>query len=107
MAAEKQHPEVKRLDELFADEPDRLSRLSFEVAGLYFDWSKTHLDAALIAQSVARAERMGFAAARDALFAGEIVNPSEQRAATHVAERGNGAPDEVDLAAARRQRMRA
>ena len=50
---------------------------------------------------------MGFAAARDALFAGDIVNPSEGRPATHVAERGSGAPDEVDLATARRQRMRA
>ncbi len=103
MAAKK----LKRLDALFAAEPDRLSRLTFTAAGLYFDWSKTHLDQSLIADMTARAERMGFAAARDALFAGEIVNPSEQRAATHVAERGNGAPDEVDLAAARRQRMRA
>ena len=50
---------------------------------------------------------MGFAAARDALFAGGIVNSSENGAATHVAERGNGAPEDVDLAAARRQRMRA
>ena len=56
---------------------------------------------------LARAERMGFAAARDALFAGEIVNPSEGRPATHVAERDSGAPEDVDLATARRQRMRA
>src|SRR5207302_8750059 len=42
-----------------------------------------------------------------ALFAGEIVNQSEGRAASHVAERGSGAPDDVDLATARRQRMRA
>jgi glucose-6-phosphate isomerase len=98
---------IKRLDELFAAEPDRLSRLSFEVAGIYFDWSKTHLDASLIERFSERAERMGFAAARDALFAGAVVNPSENRAATHVAERGSGAPDEVDLATARRQRMRA
>src|SRR6185312_7740425 len=55
----------------------------------------------------ARAERMGFLAAREALFGGAIVNPSEGRPATHVAERGSGAPDEVDLATARRQRMRA
>ena len=41
------------------------------------------------------------------LFAGEIVNPSEGRPATHVAERGSGAPEDVDLATARRQRMRA
>jgi glucose-6-phosphate isomerase len=101
-----QHP-IKRLDELFAAEPDRLSRLSFEVAGLYFDWSKTHLDQELIGEFLARAEATGFSAARDALFAGEVVNPSEGRPATHVAERGSGAPEDVDLATARRQRMRA
>ena len=102
-----QSPSIKRLDELFAVEPDRLSRLSFEVAGLYFDWSKTHLDRTIVEQSLARAEDMRFVAARDALFAGEIVNSSEGRPATHVAERGSGAPDDVDLATDRRQRMRA
>jgi glucose-6-phosphate isomerase len=107
MAGERQQDAIKRLDELFAAEPDRLSRLSFEVAGLYFDWSKTPLDQALFDEFTARAERMGFSAARDALFAGEIVNRSEGRPATHVAERGSGAPEDVDLAAARRQRMRA
>jgi glucose-6-phosphate isomerase len=100
-------PSIKRLDELFAAEPDRLSRLSFEVAGLYFDWSKTHLDQAVIAEFGGRAEAMGFVAARDALFAGEIVNPSEGRPATHVAERGSGSPEDVDVATSRRQRMRA
>src|SRR5947209_10260119 len=99
-AAAMQQPSIKRLDELFAAEPDRLGRLSFEVAGLYFDWSKTHLDRVIVDQFLARAEAMGFDEARDALFAGEIVNPSEDRPATHVAERGSGAPDEVDLATA-------
>src|SRR5436305_654214 len=106
-AAAMQSPSIKRLDELFAAEPDRLSRLSFEVAGLYFDWSKTHLDVAVLEKSLARAGAMGFAAAREALYAGEIVNASEGCPATHVAERGSGAPDDVDLATARRQRMRA
>ena len=64
-----QSPSIKRLDELFSAEPDRLSRMSFDIAGLYFDWSKTHLDREVIEQSVARADRMGFAAARDNLFA--------------------------------------
>ncbi|MEO6224748.1 MAG: glucose-6-phosphate isomerase, partial [Sphingomicrobium sp.] len=99
------HP--MRLDELFAAEPDRLSKLTFEAAGLYFDWAKTHLDATLVAQFADRAEQAGFAAARDALFNGSVVNPSEDRAATHVAERGSGAPNDVELATARRQRMRA
>jgi glucose-6-phosphate isomerase len=107
MAREHEHKGRRTLAELFAAEPDRLSRLSFEVAGLYFDWSKTHLDHSLIERFISRAERMGFAAARDALFAGEIVNQSEGRPATHVAERGSGAPEDVDLATARRQRMRA
>lgn len=102
-----QQSPIKRLDELFAAEPDRLSRLTFEAAGIYFDWSKTHLDQDLIGGFVARSEALGFSAARDALFSGEIVNRSEGRPATHVAERASGAPEEVDLANARRQRMRA
>jgi glucose-6-phosphate isomerase len=65
------------------------------------------LDQDLIVELEARADRMGFAAARDALFAGKIVNPSENRSATHIAERGSGSPDDVELATARRQRMRA
>ena len=98
---------IKRLDELFAAEPDRLASLSFDVAGLYFDWSKTHLDQSVLDGITARAVQMGFAAKRDALFAGDIVNVSEGRPVTHIAERGNGAPADVDLAAARHQRTRA
>jgi len=105
-AAMEQKP-IKRLDELFAAEPDRLSKLSFEVAGIYFDWSKTHLDEGLVRDFLYRAEEKGFAAAREALFSGEVVNPSEGRPATHVAERGSGAPEDVRLATARRERMRA
>jgi glucose-6-phosphate isomerase len=107
MAERQQKAAEKTLRQLFEAEPDRLSRLTFETAGIYFDWSKTHLDRAFIEQSLDRADRMGFAETRDALFSGGIVNPSEGRAATHVAERGSGSPDEVDLATARRQRMRA
>src|SRR5690349_5218080 len=107
MAERPAQAQTRTLEELFKAEPDRLSRLSFELAGLYFDWSKTHLDGGVIKAFVKRAERMGFRQARDALFSGEIVNPSEGRPATHVAERGSGSPDDVDLATARRLRMRA
>jgi len=99
--------QVKRLVELFESEPDRLSRLSFEIAGIYFDWSKTHLDAALMEAFGQLTKAMGLDAAKEALFTGGIVNPSEGRPAEHVAERGNGAPEAVDLAAVRRQRTRA
>ena len=66
-----------RLDELFEAEPDRLSRLAHDVAGIRFDWSKTHLDAGLTDAFAKLAEERKFAAARDALFAGEIVNVTE------------------------------
>ena len=105
MAGTQQQPELKGLDELFAAEPDRLSRFAFDLAGIHFDWSKTHLDGQLVEQFIERSKRMGFAKARDALFSGGIVNPSEGRPATHVAERGSGAPDDIDLAIGRRQRM--
>ncbi len=107
MPSRQEHPPTPSLEDLFKVEPDRLSRFGFEAAGLYFDWSKTHLDERRVAGFIDRAEQMGFAAARDALFAGEVVNPSEGRPATHVSERGSGAPGDVDLATARRQRMRA
>ena len=55
MAERAQKGRVKRLDELFSAEPDRLSQLTFEAAGLYFDWSKTHLDATRIKQFIDRA----------------------------------------------------
>ena len=103
----RQQKGTNSLADLFAAEPDRLSRLSFEVSGIYFDWSKTHLDATLIEQFTKRGEAMGFAEARDALFSGRIVNPSERRPATHIAERGSGSPEDVDLATARRHRTRA
>ena len=104
--AVEEHP-LKRLDELFEAEPDRLSRLAHEVAGLYFDWSKTHLDAAIVGAFAELARLKDFAAARDALFAGDAVNVTERRPAEHVAERGSGEPGAVQLASTRRSRLRA
>ncbi|MGI8705623.1 MAG: glucose-6-phosphate isomerase [Sphingomicrobium sp.] len=101
-----EHP-LTPLDELFAHVPDRLSRLAHDVSGIYFDWSKTHLDEALLGLFVRLADHSGFAAAREALFSGEIVNPTEQRPAEHVAERGSGAAEAVQLASIRRSRTRA
>ena len=93
-----QSHELKPLTSLFTEEPDRLRRLSSTVAGIYFDWSKTHLDSGLLEAFSALAEEKGFADARERLFAGDIVNATEGRAAEHLAERGSGAPDAVELA---------
>jgi glucose-6-phosphate isomerase len=92
---------------LFAAEPDRVERLTIAEAGLRFDFSKTHLDAQILAGFEALAGANGLAGARDALFAGAIVNPTEGRAAEHMAERGQGAPDKVACASALHARMRA
>ena len=99
--------DVQSLEKLFERGENRLGAFSLELGGIYFDWSKTHLDAGLLARFVAIAESREFAAARDLLFAGEIMNPTEGRPAEHVAERGTGAPDAVELAIGRRARMRA
>ncbi len=99
--------EAKPLKDLFAADPDRLSRLTVEEAGIRFDFSKTHLDAGLIEAFSRLAEEQGLAARRDALFAGDIVNPTEGRAAEHAAERGQGTPESVARARAFQKRMRA
>lgn len=97
----------ERLTALFDADPDRLDRLTVEEAGLYFDFSKTHLDAALLEAFEELAGAQGLSEKRDALFAGETVNSSEGRAAEHMAQRGQGAPDSVALARALHMRMRA
>jgi glucose-6-phosphate isomerase len=99
--------ETQPLVALFAAEPDRISRLTVEEAGIRFDFSKTHLSRKLLDAFAGLAETADLAGAREALFAGRIVNPTEGRAAEHSAERGQGAPESVAHAGALHARMRA
>ena len=98
------------LAQLFAADPDRASRLSarFELAegGVLFDWSKTHLTNELMAGFETLVEAAGFEEMRRRLFAGEVVNLTENRAAEHSALRGVGREASVEEAAALRERMR-
>ncbi|HXG81263.1 MAG TPA: glucose-6-phosphate isomerase [Sphingomicrobium sp.] len=96
----------KRLTELFDADPERVARFSRDIASIHFDWSKTHLDEDLLGEFCVLAYEVGYSDARDALFAGDIVNETENRPATHVAERGQGKPEDNRLAAERHQRMR-
>ena len=96
-----------RLEALFDADPDRLSRFTLDVAGLHFDWSKTHLTAAAVSAFEALAKAQDLAGKREALFAGAPVNASEGRAAEHCAERGEGHPESVARAAQLHGRMRA
>lgn len=106
---EKAAADLPALTSLFADDSARLEKLAFDVdcgdANLYFDFSKTHLTDALMAGFETMAEARGLAAAKERLFSGAIVNPTEQRAAEHSAERGSGSADAVSQAHALRQRM--
>ncbi len=94
------------LGDLFAQDEGRVARWSRYAHGITFDWSKTHLDEALAKGFADVAQAAGYATKRAALFAGEIVNPSEGRPAAHVAERGSGAPADNDFAAKCHARMR-
>ena len=101
------------LADLFAADPERVSKLSArlewgdqgEPGGALFDWSKTHLDDALLHAFEALAEAQDFAGKRAALFAGERVNVTEDRPAEHTAQRGVGSETAVEEAAALHQRM--
>lgn len=99
--------EASTLSELFARDSDRVAKLSADVAGIHFDWSKTHLTPELIAAFTRIAADMGLVAKRDALFAGEKINVTEGRSVEHTAERGEGSPDSVARAQAYHARMRA
>ena len=99
-------PTTKLVD-LFAQDPDRLSRLSLDVAGIHFDWSKTHLTAEAIAAFEALAKAQDLAGKRDALFGGAVVNVTEGRSVEHTAERGEGKAESVAIARQSHQRMRA
>jgi glucose-6-phosphate isomerase len=96
-----------RLTDLFRDDPERLSRFSLDVAGIHFDWSKTHLTADAVAAFAALANAQGLARRRDDLFAGEHVNVTEDRPVTHAAERGEGDAELVAQAKRLHERMRA
>jgi glucose-6-phosphate isomerase len=95
------------LKQLFARDAGRVAALTVEESGIRFDFSKTHLEDGLVAAFVELARASDLAGAREALFAGKIVNPTEGRAAEHSAERGQGAPESVARAAALHARMRA
>jgi len=99
----------RTLAELFGDDPDRVATLSarFELGdgGMLFDWSKTHLTGELLTGFEELAAAAGFDDLRRRLFAGEVVNATENRAAEHPALRGVGCEESVDEAAALRERM--
>jgi glucose-6-phosphate isomerase len=80
-------PRPAHLRRLFADDPGRAERYVTEVADLRIDWSKHLVDDTVLAGLLDLAERSDVEARRDAMFAGDHVNVTEDRAVMHVALR--------------------
>jgi glucose-6-phosphate isomerase len=81
------------LRELFAAEPGRGERLALEAEGLYLDYSKNRVTDETLRLLTELARERGLRARIDAMFAGEPINVTENRAVLHVALRApEGSP---------------
>ena len=86
---EKHHAALgeRHLREIFAEDPDRGERLVAEGAGLTLDYSKHRVTDETLKLLVDLAKERDVEGRRDAMFAGEHINVSEDRAVLHVALR--------------------
>ena len=82
------------LRELFAADADRARNFTFDAAGLHVDLSKNLIDGDIVKQLVEVAKAADLEARRDAMFGGEHINNTEDRAVLHTALR---IPAEDDL----------
>jgi glucose-6-phosphate isomerase len=88
-ALQRHHAEIgdRHLRDLFAEDPGRGERLTAEAPGLYLDYSKNRITDETIRLLVDLAAESGVPQHRDAMFRGEHINVSEDRAVLHVALR--------------------
>jgi glucose-6-phosphate isomerase len=75
------------LRSLFADDPARGERMTAEAAGVYLDYSKNRINDETLELLIELAEQSGLRATIDAMFRGEKINVTENRAVLHVALR--------------------
>jgi glucose-6-phosphate isomerase len=76
-----------QMRQLFEQDPGRFSKFSAEAAGLFLDYSKNVINAETVALLMALARERGVEQQRNAMFAGEKINVTEQRAVLHTALR--------------------
>ena len=88
-ALERHYAEISgsHLRDLFAADPGRGERLTAEAVGIYLDYSKNRVTDETMALLIELAEESGLPARRDAMFRGEHINVSEDRAVLHTALR--------------------
>jgi glucose-6-phosphate isomerase len=86
-----------QLRQLFAEDPGRGERLTAEAAGIFLDYSKNRVTDETLRLLVQLAEQSGLRERIEAMFRGEKINVTEQRAVLHVALRApKGASIVVD-----------
>ena len=98
-ALQSHHQKVRdlHLRDIFAGDPTRGERLTAEAVGIYLDYSKHRVTDETLGLLLQLAEESGLRARIDAMFRGEKVNVTENRAALHVALRApRGASIVVD-----------
>ena len=87
LAAHHQTVRNLHLRELFANDTRRGERLTAEAAGLYLDYSKNRVTDETIGLLLRLADECSLAERIDAMFSGDKINVTEQRAVLHVALR--------------------
>jgi glucose-6-phosphate isomerase len=75
------------LRELFAEDPKRGERMTAEAAGIFLDYSKNRITDETVKLLIQLAEQSGLRAQIDAMFRGDKINFTENRAVLHVALR--------------------
>ena len=78
---------ARPLRTLFADDPARGERMTAEAAGVFLDYSKNRIDDETLRLLIELAEQSGLRARIDAMFRGDKINVTEDRAVLHVALR--------------------
>jgi glucose-6-phosphate isomerase len=85
------------LRNLFADDPKRGERMTAEATGIYLDYSKNRINDESLKLLIQLADQSGLRTRIDAMFRGEKINTTEDRAVLHVALRApRGASVVVD-----------
>jgi glucose-6-phosphate isomerase len=77
----------QHLRQLFAADPTRGTRLTAEACGLFLDYSKNRITDETLKLLLELAEQSGLAEHREAMFTGQKINTTENRAVLHVALR--------------------
>jgi glucose-6-phosphate isomerase len=83
--------------DLFHADPERFTRFSTQAGPFLLDWSKTRIDDTAFASLLALARATDVEAQRDAMFRGDAINTTENRAVLHTAVR-RFAPGEIHVA---------